>query len=132
MSIHKSVVVLLALSGVCFQAEAEEDAALSSLERSYTAPIQPLVKQYCLGCHSTEKHKGDFDLERFTSADEVLKHPKVWQSVVEQLALGEMPPKEKPQPTPAERERLLAWVNARSTKSRRRARAIPARSCCGG
>ena len=43
--------------------------------------IRPLVKQYCLGCHSTEKHKGDLDLERYTSFSEVLKFPKAWQTV---------------------------------------------------
>src|SRR6266478_402013 len=24
--------------------------------------IRPLLKQYCFPCHSTEKHKGDFDM----------------------------------------------------------------------
>src|ERR1041385_2001343 len=74
--------------------------------------IRPLITTYCLGCHSTQKHKGDLDLERFKSADEVLKHPMAWQGVIEQLELGEMPPKEKPQLTPQERLRLLTWVNA--------------------
>ena len=87
-------------------------ASLSSLERDYSRQAQPILKQYCLGCHSTEKHKGDLDLERFTSLSEVMKHTKVWQGVVEQIALGEMPPKEKPQPSVAEKERLQQWVNA--------------------
>ncbi len=80
-------------------------------EADYGQQIQPLVKLYCLGCHSTEKHKGDLDLERFQSLDELLKHPKVWQDVVEKLSFEEMPPKEKPQPGAAEREQLIAWVN---------------------
>jgi len=74
--------------------------------------IRPILKDYCVACHSTEKQKGDLDLERFTSLDEVKKHPKIWQGVIEQISLGEMPPKEKPQPTSAQREQLLAWVNA--------------------
>ncbi len=69
-----------------------------------------LVQKYCLACHSTAKHTGDLDLERFTSTPDVLKHPKVWQSVIEQVTLGEMPPKGMAQPTPAERTRLLTWV----------------------
>ena len=73
--------------------------------------IQPVIQQFCLECHSTEKHKSDLDLERFKSRGEVLKYPKVWQDVVEKLSLGEMPPNTKPQPTPAERERLIVWVN---------------------
>ena len=67
--------------------------------------------EYCLKCHWTEKHKGDLDLERFISLGEVLKHPKVWERVVKQLKLGEMPPKEKPQLTATERERLISWAD---------------------
>src|SRR6266571_468911 len=78
----------------------------------YEREIRPLLKEYCLGCHSTEKHKGDLDLERFTSLIEVMKQPKVWQGVVEQISLGEMPPKEKPQPAEAQRVQLLGWANA--------------------
>ena len=77
----------------------------------FKSDIRPLLQEYCLKCHSTEKPKGDLDLERFTSFREVLKHPKVWERVIEQLSLGEMPPKEKPQPTKDERERLLSWIN---------------------
>jgi Protein of unknown function (DUF1592)/Protein of unknown function (DUF1588)/Protein of unknown function (DUF1587)/Protein of unknown function (DUF1585)/Protein of unknown function (DUF1595)/Planctomycete cytochrome C len=89
---------------------AAENTTLRSLESDYPRRIRPLLKEYCLGCHSTEKHKGDLDLEQFTSLNEVVKHPKVWQGVVEQLGLGEMPPKEKPQPTPEQREELVAWA----------------------
>ena len=82
------------------------------MERNFTTRARPVLKEYCLGCHSTEKQKGDLDLERFTSFAEVLKHPRVWQGVVEQMALGEMPPKEKPQPTRSQREQLTGWVNS--------------------
>src|SRR3989441_10990956 len=86
-------------------------SALPCTAANYERKIRPLLKEYCLGCHSTEKHKGDLDLERFTSLSEVTKHPKVWQRVVEQISLGEMPPKEKPQPAAAQRVQLLGWAN---------------------
>src|ERR1043166_7166422 len=85
--------------------------AMPSIAADYEKEIRPLFKEFCLGCHSSEKHKGDLDLERFASLGEVMKHPKVWQAVVEQLSLGEMPPKEKPQPAEGKRARLLAWAN---------------------
>ncbi len=84
----------------------------SAAQRRFDEHIQPLIQQYCFGCHSTEKQKGDLDLERYTSQAEVLRHPKPWEQVVEQLTLGEMPPAEKPQPTPDERRRLLDGINA--------------------
>jgi hypothetical protein len=74
--------------------------------------IRPLLKNYCLDCHSTQQQKGELDLERFSSLSEVRRHPKVWQEVIEQLALNEMPPRDKPQPTPAERKQLTDWANA--------------------
>jgi hypothetical protein len=101
--------VLLTAASVAFAAEARTGAAGAE---AFQREIQPLLKEYCLGCHSTAKHKGDLDLERFASLDEVMKHPKVWQSFAEQLASNEMPPKEKPQPADAERSRLLGWANA--------------------
>jgi hypothetical protein len=84
----------------------------SALERDFTRRALPVLKTYCLGCHSTEKHEDDLDLERFTSFAEVLKQPKLWQSVVDQIALGEMPPKDKPQPSEAQREHLTGWINS--------------------
>ncbi len=78
----------------------------------FDAEIRPLLKDYCLDCHSTEKQKGDLDLEVFSSLDAVKRHPKIWQGVAEQLANSEMPPKKKPQPQPAEKERLTGWLNS--------------------
>src|SRR6185503_3391782 len=87
---------------------AAEDAPLTP--EYYQQSVQPLINQYCLKCHSTEKQKGDLDLERLRSLSEAQKHPKIWQGVIEQLSLGEMPPKDKPQPSAPEKERLLSWA----------------------
>jgi hypothetical protein len=76
----------------------------------YATVVRPLVQKYCLACHATKVKKGSLDLERFASLDQVRADLKPWQQVVEQLEAGEMPPKAKPQPTDAERQRLLAWA----------------------
>lgn len=81
------------------------------LAAQFGGTIRPIVEQYCLGCHSTEKHKGDLDLERFGTFRDVLQHPKPWQQVIEQINLGEMPPKGKPSPSPSEKEQLLGWIH---------------------
>src|SRR5436189_786890 len=95
---------------VCIPGRAAEKTPVTP--QYFAKSIRPILKEYCLKCHSTEKQKGDLDLEQFTSLTEVLKHSKIWQNVAEQLANNEMPPKDKPQPLPAERERLMDWVNA--------------------
>ncbi|HEY0456871.1 MAG TPA: DUF1592 domain-containing protein [Verrucomicrobiae bacterium] len=89
-----------------------EAAGASVSPEYFKKSVRPLLNEYCTKCHSAEKHKGDLDLEQFSSLSDARKHPKIWQSVVEQLSSGEMPPKEKPKPTSEQREQLLAWVNS--------------------
>ena len=36
-------------------------------DEAFVKTIRPLLKERCLSCHSTEKQKGDLDLERFAS-----------------------------------------------------------------
>ncbi|MFT5494536.1 MAG: hypothetical protein ACI8V5_004941, partial [Limisphaerales bacterium] len=76
----------------------------------FTSRIQPLVAKYCLGCHSTEKHKGELDLERFKSQADVRKDAKVWQQILHQFEIGEMPPEGKSQPTAEEFGQLKTWI----------------------
>ena len=71
-----------------------------------------MISEYCLKCHSTKKQKGDLDLEVFSSLAQVKKHPKIWQAVWEQLGDGEMPPKEKPQPSAEQKLGLLTAVRS--------------------
>ena len=97
-------------------------AVTSPTAEEFPRDIRPLLQRVCLDCHSTAKHKGDLDLERFASYADILSQPKAWMEVVNQVSLGEMPPKEKPQPTDEERARLLDWVS-RALDEAARARA---------
>jgi hypothetical protein len=80
-------------------------------DAEYATVVVPLVKKYCLACHSTKARKGGLDLQRFADVRAVRKDVKPWQQVVEQLEAGEMPPRKRPQPTPEERRRLVAWAS---------------------
>lgn len=83
-----------------------------SLQQDYAERVLPLASKYCTGCHSTKDKKGDLDLERFKSIDDLRKDLRVWSHVAENLENGEMPPKKHPQPTPDERQVLISWVKA--------------------
>ncbi len=72
--------------------------------------VRPLLAKYCLDCHSTEKAKGDLDLERFKTVDHIRKDLKVWENVLEMLDTAEMPPKKSPLPSDDERQTLSGWV----------------------
>src|SRR5436190_8286821 len=83
----------------------------SNVFQAFPNTVKPLVANYCLKCHSTEKHKGDIDFEQFAQSDDIFKHPKTWERAFEQLTSGNMPPADKPQPTAEDRERLLTGLN---------------------
>ncbi|MES2596335.1 MAG: DUF1592 domain-containing protein [Verrucomicrobiota bacterium] len=80
------------------------------MSADFTQDIQPLLKEHCNTCHSTQKQKGDLDLERFTSMAAVKADPAVWEHTLEQLANNEMPPKDKPQLSPAQKTLLTQWA----------------------
>ncbi len=101
---------LLAL--IAAGADSKDKPTPAKPQDDYAAIVQPLVKKYCLECHSTKVKRGDLDLESFESLEQVRKNVKPWQAVVEMLEVGEMPPKKKPQPTAEEREKLIAWTRS--------------------
>jgi hypothetical protein len=85
--------------------------AFTPLGARYEQEIRPLLKSYCLGCHSTEKKKGELDLERFGKFADLRRDPATWQQVRAFVVDGEMPPEGKRQPSSEERQRLLAWID---------------------
>jgi hypothetical protein len=101
---------LLAAGLLALGVRGQGPAANCDPAAEYTTEIVPLVKRYCLECHSTKVKKGHIDLERFVMIGQVRKDVKPWQQVIEQLEADEMPPRGKPQPTEAERRRLIAWI----------------------
>ncbi len=80
--------------------------------QDFMQDILPILTKHCNDCHSTQRQKGDLDLERFTSPEEIKKHPSVWLHVIEQLDHGEMPPKDEPPLPPESKRQLVAWIHA--------------------
>jgi hypothetical protein len=82
------------------------------LARTYTTQIQPLLVNSCGKCHGKTPTDNDLDLTSFGSAQAMLARAKMLSNVAERVRDGDMPPKEAPQPTPADREQLLGWITA--------------------
>ena len=73
---------------------------------AHAIETRAILQTYCLNCHSTEEQKGDLDLE----ASEIHQEPHVWENVLDQMQLGEMPPKKEKQLSAAEKKQLVDWV----------------------
>jgi hypothetical protein len=86
--------------------------AAAALAGDYGEQVRPLLKKYCFECHSTAKHKGDLDLERFETVKDARRDVEVWRAVLEMLESGQMPPEDSPQPSAAEHQRLAGWTGS--------------------
>ena len=60
--------------------------------------IKPFLKQHCFRCHGATKQKGDYRFDTLSTDLGKLETLEIWQGILDQLNLGEMPPRESPQP----------------------------------
>ena len=60
--------------------------------------LQPFLKTHCYDCHGPEKQKGDYRFDSLGTDLTHLESLETWQNILDQLNLGEMPPKKSPQP----------------------------------
>src|SRR5688572_28892555 len=75
--------------------------ANKSENAAFQTRVQPLLTKYCFSCHG-EKKKGELDLRIYSDAASVQRDRAVFQKVLKNLQSHEMPPENRPQPTPEE------------------------------
>ena len=88
----------------------DEPASLRTIGEEYAREVRPLIRQFCLDCHSIENPEGGLNLNQFATLTEVRRAPRVWVKIVEMLASGEMPPRDSQQPSDSEKKQLLDWI----------------------
>jgi hypothetical protein len=85
--------------------------AFSPDDVGHKQTILPFLRQHCLKCHGPEKQKADFRVDRDLTND-FLSRPvsQRWSEVLNQLDVGEMPPKDEPRPVAAEVAKVTEWI----------------------
>ncbi len=61
-------------------------------------PVREVVSKSCVSCHDAEAPKGGLNLAAIV-ADDVSRHPQIWEKVVRRLHTRQMPPAGEPRPT---------------------------------
>src|ERR1043166_6707611 len=69
----------------------------SPLSSPIASPLNAVVTQYCLDCHSKELKKGDLDLEALCATG-IESSPEAWEKVARKLRARQMPPPGKKRP----------------------------------
>ncbi len=74
--------------------------------------VPEFLDRHCLECHDTATAKGDVDLEPLYGAPVTGENARLWSEVLDQLNLGEMPPKKKPRPATDELLAVTAGITS--------------------
>ncbi|MCH2125843.1 MAG: DUF1592 domain-containing protein [Pirellulaceae bacterium] len=105
-------VAILALC-YCFEQaklRADEVDSFAVLDNQFQTKVQPLLRTFCINCHSSEKLAGELNLQRFASIVDVRKDPRIWQKIVFMLDNQEMPPKDSQQLSALQLMTLRSWI----------------------
>jgi mono/diheme cytochrome c family protein len=103
-------------------------SALVADTRTHAERIVPLVRKYCIDCHGADDPKAGFRLDNL-GGDLVADHEAAakWNEALNRVNLGEMPPKEAPQPSAAERQQFVGWMTDELAKASAVARSTDGR-----
>ena len=87
-------------------------AQQSKPDDGFTKTILPFLADNCAACHNGKKAAGSLNLETLNTAATLSDKRATWEHIVARLHSGEMPPKNAPQPEPAERQAVIGWLEA--------------------
>ena len=74
------------------------------------AVVHKLLGKYCYDCHDEDVQKGKFQMDQLSQDIASGADAEKWRLVLDQLNLGEMPPKKKKQPSSKERLKLISYI----------------------
>ena len=112
---------LFPLSILSDQDQAYVQNALEDVEaHSVLAKSMPkeFVSKYCYQCHGEEKQKADRRFDLLSSSIQDFKVQELWQEIVDQLNLGDMPPEHVDQPTESERLAIIDLITNQIAEAR--------------
>ncbi len=85
---------------------------------AYDSTIKPLLRRYCVKCHGVgEEINGDVDFTKIKTQAEVDARFDVWETAIELVTDGSMPPEDEPQPSEEDKAVLGAWYQERFVES---------------
>jgi len=103
---------LLSVAGIAVTARfllAQAAAGPASLDASFEQYVKPFFQQNCIGCHNSETGTAGIRVDQLDAKLED-RHIQAWEAIRNRVRGGTMPPKGMPQPSSAERQRIVEWI----------------------
>ncbi|MDF2440477.1 MAG: hypothetical protein JWN98_1461 [Abditibacteriota bacterium] len=74
--------------------------------------VLPVIKEFCIDCHSGEDASADIVLDKYKTAGSILKDGALWERVAQNVDSSHMPPLKSPQPTRKQRDGMVQWIES--------------------
>src|SRR5579871_3221673 len=88
--------------------------AVSAAERAgatqFHNDIEPILTEFCFGCHNSELKKGNVALDAFESDKALLENRDLWWKALKMVRAGMMPPKNRARPSADQITQLENWI----------------------
>jgi hypothetical protein len=98
------IVVLVAALAVC-----PTDTSQTERAEGFRQTVQPVLMDYCAGCHNGEAKKGNVVFDRDDNP-QLLTDKQLWFKTLNMLRAGLMPPKGKHRPSAQEIAQIEKWI----------------------
>ncbi len=90
---------------------AQAPGGAAAIEPGFDQYVKPFFKQNCVGCHNVDTSTAGIRVDQLDAKLEDRAIP-VWEAVRRRISNGSMPPKGMPQPSSADRERMVQWIGS--------------------
>ncbi len=81
---------------------------LAAADAPFQAVVAPFLQRHCYACHGPQKQAARIRFDQLQGFQVGDRH--LWTMVHEKLSAGEMPPKQRLQPTATEKQPILTWI----------------------
>lgn len=81
---------------------------------AFEEKVRPILEKSCLKCHGGEKVKGKVDFSAILTEEDADANFELWETVVEVIEAGEMPPEDEPPLKKMDLENIVTWYEQRS------------------
>jgi hypothetical protein len=87
-------------------AQASETGGAADFHRE----VEPILQEFCYDCHGDGAKKGGVAFDELNATNHFADARDVWWKALKNLRAGLMPPNQKPQPTPQQKELIAQWI----------------------
>ena len=107
-----SIMRILALVGTSLLMGSASATDWAKRNEEFGKTIEPLLKQFCYGCHSGAQADSGLALTNFPDAKAVFRQRRIWENVAQRLDIGDMPPTDSEQSSDTDRKLVSDWIKS--------------------